>query len=645
MTLFRQLAFVFIGSLTLMTLSLITVYMADQREFIADQQEQQLKESLASLAIALKPLLTADDRFALDTLLSEYLANEELQGITLTHPNSSVIWQRSSISVHQNAPDWFSSLPLFSQPQHSVLIQSQWQPLARLELLGSTAQASDRLWTNILELLVTSLIITLLTCALLSVWLHYLMKPLKVICSQSEAIANYRHLPLIEVNASTIEFARLQRAFQIVGKHFNKLFDEQAEEAKRLQQRIYTDPLSGVGNRLLLQAQMERWIKDGSSGLLCLLSVPSLAIILDRRSETDYRNASQQLQQTLSLLVANPSLLSLVRLSNTEFALLITEVIEDELESLSHRIQQSLDQITPTPLEIAPARAQMVGLYSETPHEPSEMLALLDGMLIDASKSGDGQPLVQRHNQLGIARGRHQWFEMVETAIAQECISFRQQPALTLDGTLLHYELFSAIELPGEYCSASKFLPALEAMGKTAMFDRYVLTRAFERLSKPRSQPLAINISPYSLTDMGFIRWLKRTLNQQQPLGKKLLLEIPESAFFQQREEAMLACELITTAGFQFGIDGFGRHIYDINYLTELPAPAYVKLDHLYSQRLDDAQQQDLLVSLCRTARNLKLQIIATRIENSEQLRRFNELYVNGIQGFVSHSWEEAHQL
>ena len=114
-----------------------------------------------------------------------------------------------------------------------------------------------------------------------------------------------------------------------------------------------------------------------------------------------------------------------------------------------------------------------------------------------------------------------------------------------------------------------------------------------------------------------------------------MAIEIPENAIIHQREAVKLLSEICQQHKVMWGIDQFGRHFQSLEYLTEL-TPAYVKVDQGYMSIISkDENAQSVLAAVCRTAHNAGAITVVTRVENQEQVKLINQLFVDGYQGIV----------
>ncbi|WP_254813951.1 EAL domain-containing protein [Salinivibrio sp. ES.052] len=192
----------------------------------------------------------------------------------------------------------------------------------------------------------------------------------------------------------------------------------------------------------------------------------------------------------------------------------------------------------------------------------------------------------------------------------------------------------------GNYYGAGHFLGAVEQLQLGEVLDKYVISHVINTLTTtPNIGPLAINLTLSSVTNASFIRWLGTTLSQHRKLAGQLLFEIPEIAFVRHADHTGLLTDQIRQSGFQFGVDNYGRNFQSLDYLQRFK-PDYVKIDFAYTSHIEDDAQGHVLASICRTAHNLNITTIATRVETEAQLTHLSELFVSGFQGYVFNNTE-----
>ncbi|CSC36716.1 GGDEF and EAL domain-containing protein [Vibrio cholerae] len=162
-----------------------------------------------------------------------------------------------------------------------------------------------------------------------------------------------------------------------------------------------------------------------------------------------------------------------------------------------------------------------------------------------------------------------------------------------------------------------------------------MIERVIQQLEKGElTDPLAINIAQGSISQPSFIRWISQTLSKHLSVANLLHFEIPEGCFVNEPHYTALFCNAVRNAGADFGVDNYGRNFQSLDYINEF-RPKYVKLDYLFTHHLDDERQKFTLTSISRTAHNLGITTIASRVETQTQLDFLSEHFIEVFQGFI----------
>jgi EAL domain-containing protein (putative c-di-GMP-specific phosphodiesterase class I) len=263
------------------------------------------------------------------------------------------------------------------------------------------------------------------------------------------------------------------------------------------------------------------------------------------------------------------------------------------------------------------------------------MLSMLDNALTKAKADPELEFGYLSSANSGVILGKQEWRSLVEEAISNDWVAFRFQSANSSWGETYHKEAFSAIENNGERYAANQYLLALEQLNASHIFDEYVIISIIEKIEAGElTDPIAINIAPSSIGQPSFIRWISQVLAKHKAITEKLHFEIPESCFVNNPHHTALFCNALRNEGAKFGVDNYGRNFHSLEYINEF-RPDYVKLDYLYTHQLDDEKQKFTLTSICRTAHNLGIKTIASRVETQTQLDFLSEHFIEVFQGFI----------
>lgn len=457
-----------------------------------------------------------------------------------------------------------------------------------------------------------------------------LPEPLESHYPPAREIANNRFGTPIQL-PTTADLRTVVQAINSMSTKLQQYFEAQAKEAEKLREKAYQDAVSGLGNRNFFMAQLRSWVHDGGEGGIALIKVEQIDNAYDDKgfAEGDALVASiaNHISSCLTLSDATTA-----RIGRDEFALILPGMTAEDLYNTGSLLLETLRAHVDADVDAHLA----IGLVAnDNQTDVGKLLSQADNALATA-KQNPTQPLhLIRHTSTSNVMGKTQWKSLVEEAISEGLFVYKYQPAVASDRTPLHREVFTAIEKDDNFYGAGQFLNAIEQLKMGEHLDRHVISRLIVMLSSGELVgPVAVNLTTSSSTSASFLRWLSDKLAQSKNLSGQLLFEIPESVFVYHQDNASLLADSIVRLGFDFGVDNYGRHFESLDYIKAFQ-PSYVKIDFAYTADINDDEKRMLLSSISRTANNLGITTIATRVETEQQLQQLSELYVDGFQGFV----------
>ena len=380
--------------------------------------------------------------------------------------------------------------------------------------------------------------------------------------------------------------------------------------------------------------QLNAWLGEGGVGGVAILEASFIRDMYDEQGYEAGDGMIRELADHLKVSISSPNM-TLARISTEEFGFILPNMEESELKLIANSILTYVQDVNADPLAISTSNSSLGVVYSQSNSSTSEVLTLLDNALAQAKSNPEIDYGYVTGADSDNLMGKQQWKQLVEEAINNDWFSFRLQAANTSAGTTYHREVFSAIEKNGERFSANQYLFALEQLNASHIFDEYVIQSMIDKLTNNEvTDTIAINISQSSISQPSFIRWVSQVLKKNSSVAKHLHFEIPENCFVQEPHHTALFCNAVRDAGADFGVDNYGRNFQSLDYINEY-RPAYVKLDYLYTHHLDDEKQRFTLTSISRTAHNLGIKTIASRVETQTQLDFLSEHFIEVFQGFI----------
>lgn len=633
MTLYKQLVAGMIAVFLMLLISVFIIEFNTTRDNLAQQQRSEVNNTINTVGLALAPYLEAKDHVAVESVINALFDGSSYSIVRLIFLDTEEEILRTYPVQAIDVPDWFVSLNLFEKIHDRRVVTSGWMQLAEVEIVSHTGDAYTQLWSAFERLVIAFSIILLIGLFSISFILRRALRPLQLIVKKMEQVAKNQFgdpLP----RPATQDLIYVVDGINSMSSQLEKSFKAQAKEAQQLRERAYIDPVSGLGNRAYYMSQLNSWLNESGMGGVAILEASFIKELYEDKGYEAGDGMIRELADHLKVSLTSPDL-TLARISTEEFGLILPNMDTSELKLIADSIITFVQDINADPTGMATPNFALGLVHNESRKDSSEILTMLDNALASAKSNPEQSYGYVSSASSSTLMGKQQWKHLVEEAINNDWVNFRFQAANNSWGQAYHREVFSAIEKDGERFSANQYLYALEQLGVSHVFDEYVIESMVNRLKAERvSEPIAINIAQSSISQPSFIRWVTQFLNKNKDVAELLHFEIPENCFINAPHHTALFCNAVRSAGADFGVDNYGRNFQSLDYINEF-RPAYVKLDYLYTHHLDDEKQKFTLTSISRTAHNLGIKTIASRVETQTQLDFLSEHFIEVFQGFI----------
>ncbi|HEX9028754.1 MAG TPA: EAL domain-containing protein, partial [Anaerolineales bacterium] len=207
------------------------------------------------------------------------------------------------------------------------------------------------------------------------------------------------------------------------------------------------------------------------------------------------------------------------------------------------------------------------------------------------------------------------------------------------EALLRWYSPTRGIVLPGE------FIPVAEETGLIIPIGEWVLREACHQIiawqqEYPSDPPLSINvnISGVQFANHALLDQVMGVLNETGLSPGRLRLEITESVFMENAENAAVVLQTLRQMGVHLQIDDFGTGYSSLSYLQNFPINA-IKIDRSFISRMDpnnpDASSgSEIVKTIVALAHDLGVEAVAEGVETLDQLEQLKALECQYGQGF-----------
>ncbi|MEV4513394.1 bifunctional diguanylate cyclase/phosphodiesterase [Dactylosporangium sp. NPDC049525] len=418
---------------------------------------------------------------------------------------------------------------------------------------------------------------------------------------------------------------------------------ERTNLERALTEQAFTDQLTGLPNRVLLQDRTGRLLRDANrQGRPCAL----LLIDLDRFKEVNdtlgHHNGDLLLQQVARRLTGVlRDTDTVARLGGDEFAVLLPDVggLDDAMAAAA-KITAALE--TPFLLEglsLEVDGSVGVAVYPVHALDAAQLLQRADVAMYAAKTGHLGHvaydPRLDRHNphRLGL-------LGQLRRAIAGgELVLFYQPKADARTGAVIGAEALVRWQHPEHgLLGPNEFIPLAETTGLIRQLTSYVLATALRDCrawhDAGHDVSVAVNVSARCLLDLDLPLEIQRLTEQHAVPTHRLVVEITESVIMSDPTRALEVLNRLHALGVRLSIDDFGTGYSSLAYLKNLPVQE-LKVDRSFVTHMRERQSELAIVrSTVDLGHNLGMRVVAEGVEDAATWQALSALGCDEIQGY-----------
>ncbi len=413
---------------------------------------------------------------------------------------------------------------------------------------------------------------------------------------------------------------------------------EQLSESRRL---IYTDALTGLGNRACFNDVAARYdLPDSGQWGLLLIDVDGLKVVNDtfghRAGDCLIRVVADRIVETAPGMPA-------FRLGGDEIAVVLGGGDRAQAEATAVAILRALEaQADCDGHMLAPTATIGIAMRSH-PHESSESVRQNADLALYHAKETQRGGFVHHVAGLGTSITRRMTAVItVRSALDEDRIVPFYQPMVELvSQRVVGMEALCRIRRnDGGLTSAADFHHATSDAHVAKALTRRMLARiaADARAWIDRGidfRLAAINLPPADFHSGGIADRVAQTFHAAGVPPTSVMIEVTESVYIGRRDN-MVSREIaaLRDYGMRIALDDFGTGYASLSHLLSVPIDV-IKIDRSFVEQLDhDRGSAAIINGVARIAEKLNLDLVAEGIETEEQCKTLLSLGCHVGQGF-----------
>ncbi|NOQ16187.1 MAG: EAL domain-containing protein [Methyloprofundus sp.] len=425
------------------------------------------------------------------------------------------------------------------------------------------------------------------------------------------------------------------------------LLKQHEDELKSL---AHYDGLTGIPNRMLLQDRLKLALaasaRSGRKGALLFIDMDNFKVLNDTLGHDMGDLLLQQVALRLESCMREGD--TVARLGGDEFVVMLEDLSEQldnaatQAEVIGKKILSSLNepyQLTQHKFNSTPS----IGITLICGHDISmtELLKQADIAMYQAKASGRNtmkffDPQMQANINARVA---------LEADLRQSLLEGRF--LIYFQAQLFHHKIIGAEALirwqhpqQGLMLPAS-FIPLAEETGLILPIGQWVLEAACAQLSlwagsaQTEHLQLSINISAYQFRQPGFVAQVIDTIERNGVKPGKLRLELTESLFFVDINDAIVKMNTLRDFGVYFSMDDFGTGFSSLSSLKKLPIEQ-LKIDRSFvSDVATNSDDAIIIQTIIAMTKNMGMNVIAEGVETEAQQQFLDQQGCSYYQGYL----------
>lgn len=234
------------------------------------------------------------------------------------------------------------------------------------------------------------------------------------------------------------------------------------------------------------------------------------------------------------------------------------------------------------------------------------------------------------------------WVKHIKAALMDNRFRLAQLPiaGLRSDAERMYDLLVRMIDQQGNAILPSEFLPAAERNNLMKTIDRWMITASIEFCVKHKAEKAFVRVSHHSMQDEDLVAWMQGEFERNGLEPSHLCIQFPEEEAAKYIQDTRQIVAGFKKIGVEFALEHYGIEQNRMQILDMLK-PNYIKIDgELMHSLSKDTEMQQAVRKVCEAAQQRKIETIAERVENANEMAVLFQLGVHYMQGHYVHEPE-----
>lgn len=642
MTLFKQIILVLSIFQTIIFGAVMWFNFNSSKNYVQEQAYTDALHTANSLGLSISSVASADDVSMSETMINSVFDSGYYEKIILEDMNQNTLVDKNQKIVVADVPSWFIEHVKIETPIATSQIMLGWTPYGILSVQLNSGHAYLQLWTIFKEVLTIFVVVSIMGLFFLQFLLGLILKPLKRVREQAEAILENDFIFQKEIPFTT-ELKNVVFAMNSMIKKVKEIFDKEVDAVRKYHELLYQDTVTKMYNRRYFNIKLQEYLnseENNASGALILLSLNDFEGLKNAIGYEKSEAFQKAIAESITVATQHNSAYLSAKLSDTDFAILVPGTTIETYTYLCDALMLAIkNKILLFELDEEACFMNMGYVQYTTLSTAKELFSKADFALTTSkAKKPFCIECFTEEEQGEVFLGKEAWAQELRSAMDEKRFKLAYQNAVNINDytDVMHSELFVRLEDYNGYIhNAGHFMPMVMELKMGALMDHYVIGQAIAVL---RSQSftckgLSINLGKDIFMQSNNWLWLEDSVASFKKAGDQMLyFEVQINAI--PSEILIKFSKYLRSLGYGLGLDNFAINSENLT-LMQLINPSYIKvqasalLDLLGDEHILDMPTRSLSI----LTDSMDINIIAVSVEEKYQRDQLEKLGIKYVQG------------
>lgn len=417
------------------------------------------------------------------------------------------------------------------------------------------------------------------------------------------------------------------------------------QSRRRIRQLTKRDTMTGALNRSGFRAHLQRAIdrseRYGFQTALLYFNIDQMERINELYGEENGDLVIKAVSHRIVSKMRNTD--SIARLAGSEFAVVLEDVSSSrDVENIADKMLQNACRTLPLgEHRIAISASLGAAIYPDDGRSFDELSEAARSAMQQAKSLGGGKYIRYSEKHDAIGNGRESLAMEMRSAIRSNQFELRYQPRVALGNEQLvgleallrwnHPE--RGLISPDEFLAACEDMRLLRAISYQLVQQACSALKWLEEHGLPEVK-IAVNISFSQLRDDRFVEVVQEILQRNGIDGRRLELELTESAILQSPDTIKQLMDQLRESGVTFSLDDFGTGYSQLTHIVDLPISS-LKIDASFVSGIPHNHRQEAIcIMIIDMVHRLGMTVVAEGVENHEQVEFLRSQGCHEVQGY-----------